>query len=275
MKRSVIVTTILMVIFTIAGATGAISAGVPNTLNYQGSLTNNTGEPVTGSKQIVFKLYNVVSGGTMFWTETKTVTVTNGNFSVVLGSTTPLNADMFTGDTWLGIKVGTDAEMAPRQKLTSVAYALKAADAIGAVPQGGIIMWSGAANAIPQGWALCDGANGTPNLRDRFVVGAGSATYPVGKTGGAASHTLTVNEMPSHTHPQNAHKHSELRVWTSNSDRSGQDNVDPVRSSQSGSWSGIDGGETNDATATNQNTGGDAAHNNLPPYYALCFIMKL
>jgi len=53
------------------------------------------------------------------------------------------------------------------------------------VPIGGIIAWSGAIAAIPSNYALCDGNNGTPNLRDRFVIGAGT-TYAVGATGGTA-----------------------------------------------------------------------------------------
>ena len=64
---------------------------------------------------------------------------------------------------------------------------------------GMIMMWSGSIGSIPVGWYLCDGTNGTPNLTDRFVVGAG-ASYSVGGTGGANSVTLTTNNMPSHTH---------------------------------------------------------------------------
>ena len=71
-----------------------------------------------------------------------------------------------------------------------------------AVPQGFIGLWSGAANAIPTGWVLCNGANGTPDLRDRFVVGAGSG-YSVGNTGGSADATLV-----SHSHTVNNHTHS-------------------------------------------------------------------
>ena len=64
------------------------------------------------------------------------------------------------------------------------------------VPSGGIIIWSGAANAIPSGWVLCDGNNGTPDLRNRFIVGAGSGgNYSVGDNGGSADATLV-----SHTH---------------------------------------------------------------------------
>jgi len=75
-------------------------------------------------------------------------------------------------------------------------------------PPGGIIMWSGLISAIPTGWALCDGNNSTPDLRDRFIVGAGS-TYSRNDTGGANSVTLTENEMPSHDHTMdNAGSHS-------------------------------------------------------------------
>lgn len=68
---------------------------------------------------------------------------------------------------------------------------------------GVIVMWSGSVATIPSGWVLCNGSNGTPDLRDRFVVGAGS-TYSVGDTGGAASNTLTTSQLPSHTHSLSA-----------------------------------------------------------------------
>jgi microcystin-dependent protein len=64
---------------------------------------------------------------------------------------------------------------------------------------GMIMLWSGSIASIPSGWALCDGTNGTPNLRDRFVIGAGS-TYAVNATGGSATATLATANLPSHTH---------------------------------------------------------------------------
>lgn len=81
-----------------------------------------------------------------------------------------------------------------------------------AVPTGVITMWSGSTSAIPSGWALCNGSNGTPDLQDRFIVGAGS-TYEVGDTGGANSVTLTTAQMPAHNHSVTvnsggAHSHS-------------------------------------------------------------------
>jgi hypothetical protein len=69
----------------------------------------------------------------------------------------------------------------------------------GAVPSGVITMWSGSVVSIPSGWLLCDGTNGTPDLRDRFIVGAGG-TYTVNDTGGADSVQLSGSEMPSHSH---------------------------------------------------------------------------
>ena len=72
---------------------------------------------------------------------------------------------------------------------------------VDSIPVGGIIMWSGSIATIPPGWWLCDGTVGTPDLRDRFLVGAGN-TYSPGNTGGAASHTLTTAQLPSHAHAQ-------------------------------------------------------------------------
>ena len=73
----------------------------------------------------------------------------------------------------------------------------------GVIPSGGIIMWSGAANAIPTGYVLCDGQNSTPDLRNRFVIGAGD-TFAVDATGGSANavvveHTHTLTD-PGHSH---------------------------------------------------------------------------
>ena len=74
-------------------------------------------------------------------------------------------------------------------------------------PSGGIIMWSGTASNIPSGWVLCNGNNNTPDLRDRFVLGAGS-TYDPEDTGGQETVTISTSQMPSHTHTVNSHSHS-------------------------------------------------------------------
>lgn len=120
-----------------------------------------------------------------------------------------------------------------------------------AIPRGGIIMWSGSVDSIPPGWALCDGRNGTPDLRDRFIVGAGGS-YAVGSQGGSASHDL------SHDHSYSG--------TTGNADG-------PSRTS------GLGGSRSSDRNhrhsysgVTNKSLG---TIDNRPPYYALCFIMKL
>ena len=141
---------------------------------------------------------------------------------------------------------------------------------------------------MPTGWALCDGNNGTPNLVDRFIVGAGS-TYDVGATGGSNTVTLTTNQIPSHTHTFTGTSHTH----TTTSSGGGSVTVTCCTGSSSGttqlcgtanSSSYYDrtlklGGDVtvNSTTAggTNSNTGGGQAHENRPPYYALCYIMKL
>ena len=76
---------------------------------------------------------------------------------------------------------------------------VSAAAAAGAVPVGGIIMWSGAIVDIPANWALCDGTGGTPDLQDKFIVGAGN-TYSPTNTGGFVTTTVTSASNGAHTH---------------------------------------------------------------------------
>jgi len=126
----------------------------------------------------------------------------------------------------------------------------------GAVPSGGIIIWSGAANAIPSGWVLCNGQNSTPDLRDRFVVGAGSgSSYSVGNTGGANSVTLTTNQIPSHTHSYVGHTY-------------------PGSGPEQNQSGGPEDRTSFNVNKTTGNTGSGQSHENRPPYYALCYIMK-
>ncbi len=109
-------------------------------------------------------------------------------------------------------------------------------------PKGVILLWSGSIATIPAGWLLCDGSNGTPDLRNNFVVGAGD-TYAVASTGG--------NLMHSHSVPDGSHKH----------DIAG------------GGYIG-DGFEYNYNTEENSGSFNTDATNGLPPYYALCYIKK-
>lgn len=135
-------------------------------------------------------------------------------------------------------------------------------------------MWSGAIGSVPSGWSLCNGANGTPDLRNRFIVGAGS-TYAVGLTGGADTVTLTVTQMPEHNHTgstssNGAHTHT----VTTNAGTSQQNEGGDAGGGRQGlitSTTSSNGAHTH----TISNQGGNEAHENRPPYYALAYIMKL
>ena len=146
------------------------------------------------------------------------------------------------------------------------------------VPVGGIIMWSGATNNIPSGWALCDGNNGTPNLQDKFIVGAGSS-YAVAATGGSANavviqHNHGIND-PGHQHTwsrQDAQNDVGYRPWPASNNDCAQRNIN---TSGSGSHSHSISGTTGNPSNTGTNSQGSSATNaNLPPYYALAYIMK-
>ena len=143
-----------------------------------------------------------------------------------------------------------------------------------AMPSGGIIIWSKPIADIPSGWYLCDGANGTPNLGGKFIQGAGSG-YAVGSSGGEASHILTTNEMPVHTHAQDPHGHS-----ASMSPATVHTEADAFWGARYGSpevmynYNHSVSITVYQTTATNQNAGGGDAHNNLPPFFTLAFIMK-
>ena len=132
---------------------------------------------------------------------------------------------------------------------------------------GMIMLWSGSSASIPSGWLLCDGTNSTPDLRNRFVVGAGS-TYAVNATGGSAdaivvSHTHTATSVvtdPGHRHGfGGAGGGGVLFVGTT---------VGTVDKFTQTATTGIT------VATTNVATGSSGTNANLPPYYALCYIMK-
>ena len=136
----------------------------------------------------------------------------------------------------------------------------------GVTPVGGIIMWSGSPADVPDGWALCDGqtANGrtTPNLKGRFIVGydPGDSDYnSVGNRGGEKRHTLTVAEMPSHTHNMKFKSYDLAASWKD----------------QRSFYSVNKGDENQNDPKTTQSAGGGQSHENRPPYYAICFIMRV
>jgi len=128
---------------------------------------------------------------------------------------------------------------------------------------GMILMWSGSIASIPSGWFLCNGSNGTPDLRNRFVVGAGS-TYSVSATGGSAD-AIVVSHTHSITDPGHSHQ----------LDAEGIRNDTSVGADAWGEGGGPGGfTKTNTTGITVNSTGSSGTNANLPPYYALAYIMK-
>ena len=142
-----------------------------------------------------------------------------------------------------------------------------------AVPSGCILLWSGSIGSIPSGWALCNGTNGTPDLRDRFIVGAGS-TYAVNSTGGSAdaivvSHTHTATSTvtdPGHTHKmrRTGNDIGGTSLTKLGLNTTFQIDDDIIEASTTGIT----------VATTNASAGTSGTNANLPPYYALCYIMK-
>ena len=264
-----------------------VFADVPNEIRYNGKLKEYRTE-VNATKTMNFKIYNQLTGGTAKWESgNQTVVVSSGIFSVVLNP----EIDWRQKDCYLEIEI-ENKKLEPREQLTAVPYSLHSnttesatvkensefsvtvgndkkfvVDSNGAktiigtteyfmVPKGAIIIWSGSVNDIPSGWVLCDGTNGTPDLRDRFVLGAGK-NYAVDATGGESEHVLTVEEMPKHSHS--------FTVYAYNVDSSGSGAL--TGGSNKGSIDGQYSGMT-------EEIGSSLAHNNMPPYYSLCYIMR-
>lgn len=179
------------------------------------------------------------------------------------------------------------------------------------VPSGLIAMWSGIVSAIPAGWTLCDGTKNTPDLRDRFIVGAGSS-YPVGATGGSVvattsaaglhshttasggahtptgsikGHALTIDEMPAHDHKSIGEAYPEFKYGVSG-DRTNQgigdtdyDNYEYYTSKTGGSKEHTHEFALDPVAGHTHTTdeAGNHAHtvDTRSPYLALAYIMKV
>jgi microcystin-dependent protein len=209
-----------------------------------------------------------------------------GMIDGLLAGTSPIKPDMDVG-LW---KVG------------GVAITATAAQINAGVPAGVITMWAGSIATIPAGWLLCDGTSGTPDLRNRFVVGAGT-TYAVAATGGASTVTLATANIPAHTHTVNGttgtvsndHTHSGTTSTdpghTHDTSINNGGNTGPgpsatgvgntqINTGSAGAHAhnfttgGISANHTHTFSATSSSIGSGTAFTILPPYYALAYIMK-
>lgn len=144
------------------------------------------------------------------------------------------------------------------------------------IPSGLIAIWSGAVGSIPSGWYLCNGQNGTPDLRDSFILGAGN-TYAVGATGGSkdaivVSHTHTATSTSAVTDP--GHQHNISSYYNTTPNGSLINAFTNATSLQTNTTQTASTGITVATTTTNATAGVSGTNANLPPYYALAFIQK-
>lgn len=216
-------------------------------------------------------LNSFTSNGAVYATSTSALTT--GTLPVASGGT-GTTTSTGTGSTVLSASptfTGTPA--APTASVgTNTTQLATTAFVQAAIPSGIISMWSGSIASIPSGWFLCDGNNGTPDLRNRFIIGAGS-TYAVAATGGSADATLV-----SHTHTATSnvsdpgHLHS-IASWAATGFNPGG-SITASTQVQNASMN-TNTANTGISVATSVSPSGSSATNaNLPPYYALAYIMK-
>lgn len=166
---------------------------------------------------------------------------------------------------------------------TQIATTAHVKTAIALAFQGMILLWSGSAGSIPTGWVLCDGNNGTPNLTDRFIVGAG-ASYAVGNASGSISKStdtvgahahsgntgstaISIAQMPAHTHSTDTVPSGGGSEWQFQAGPG----YNVINGEETGSTGGGEGHtHTISADGSHSHTVSDVR----PPYYALCYIMK-
>ncbi len=273
-------------------------ADVPTMINYQGMLTNSSGDPIDTTVDITFSICVDSIASLCIWAETQTnVEIVDGLFNVKLGSVVPIEPDVFLDDDrWMHVKIGGSGgeTIEPPTELLTAPYAFRAANADTALniadnivttqkivngtiqfqdfgnngaidgdvikfngsqwmaddcmPNGVIVMWSGSLASIPDGWVLCNGSSGTPDLTNRFIYGVSNGEDP-GGSGGTTTHSHNVNPPSVNTQSSPQYEDVSAGVNYSVSRNDHNHNVDiPMFSSESAS--------------------------SLPPFYKLAFIMK-
>lgn len=190
--------------------------------------------------------------------------------------------DSTTNKKEVTVKVYKKGESSPRSSVIVTRYS-KSID--NSLPSGSIIPWYGNVNSIPDGFRLCNGANGTPDLRNRFIVGAGS-TYGLGNTGGADTVKLTGTQIGNHYHAVGQfYNNNNGRFFIQGGWNYSYGTASLPANTSHSFWNGSGGGAGysgvissygfNQVTSLAVATAAQESHENRPPYYALYYIMKV
>ena len=264
----------------IAGSSTSVNLNVTGNLTVGGQFKDGDGNFGT-SGQVLSS-----DGTDTAWINAGSLTA--GAAAEVGVSAATVNADHFVTmvDTASGnenVRVDTDLKYNPvTNTLTATNFAGSGTGLTGieAFVTGMIILWSGAANAIPSGFVLCNGSNSTPDLRGRFVVGYADndSDYDVGDQGGSKQVTLSTSQLPSHSHTASVSDPGHVHSTSFDNKK-----YFPGGGSTSIGYGGAGGypadvfsmnSQSTGITVSNSNTGSGGAIENRPPYYALCYIMK-
>jgi microcystin-dependent protein len=271
-------------VMVVTGSNVGIGKSNPNSaLDVNGTVTG-TGLTVNGSASASTLS---VSGSASAGSLNVSGSASFGN-TTVNGAITVNNNSSFNGDVKLGgnLTVNNNANVNGNATLGTTTVngsgltvngpaSAKSFSGNGTIPIGGIIMWAGAINAIPAGWALCNGqvvsGLATPNLTDRFVVGAGNS-YAPNNTGGSASVTLSTANLPSHAHAYDDGYYIEAFGGGINGN-------DYVAGANGSGVAGSGGTDYDNHYIYTRNmvtsyTGSNSPFNVTPPYYALAYIMR-
>ena len=227
-----------MVILTIITE---IFADVPNYINFQGTLTDSSGNPITGTETMTFSLYTDTVGVSSMWSETHTsVELVDGLFRVQLGSVTPLLPSLLDESSlWLGITVSGNSEMSPLMQVVSVAYSYRVGTVDGATGgtisgklnigsgntnSGSYAFVTGEDNMVEGNWSSIGGGYGNVSIDDYCVIAGG--------------HTNTSTDM-----------YSVIGGGASNATTSSYSTISGGQgNTASGDWATVGGGHNNEAT---------------------------
>ena len=290
---SVVVQAAMPVLFPAAApVVSALGAGsVPLQINHQGVVVVS-GVRFNGTGEFRFALVDPDTGNNV-WTnngssvgtstmpdDSVPVSVVNGIYSISLGgdpglpTMVAIPASVFDDGNlvlriWFDDGTNGVEQLNPDHVLGSVPYAYRAAtvDAC-SLPSGVIVMWSGTIATIPEGWALCDGNDGTPDLTSRFVMSVPNASTDPGATGGSSAHTHGPGSYSGAGHTHTYHGQTSVFHW--NVRREGDQWDSGSTGTHSHSYSG-----TTDPVGAGSITGTSGEAANLPPYYVVAFIMRL